>query len=145
MTTYLHIANGAFGLLVDIDRVLEVSDIAVRDAAGTAGLRNWREQNLPVINLGAQLGLPGAFARQQVILRDDAAGDAAYALDVERVVELVDIDDRRLQPVNDISAGLTRLIDAAVPAAGGHCLLRLRIPFAWSDEGQGRPHGVTTP
>ena len=145
MTTYLHIANGAFGLLVSIDRVMEVSDLAGQDATSASGLRCWRDRNLPVVNLGAQLGAPGTAARQQVVLRNDAHGEAAFALDVEQVMDLVDIDERRLQPVSEISVALARLVDAAWPTDAGRCLLRLRTPFAWSGDGRESITGALSP
>lgn len=132
MSTYLHIASGAFRFVVGIDRVVEVSDLgALASGADSAGRRPWRDRNLPVISLGAQSGAGGVVARQQVILRNDIDGDASCALDVEQVLELVDIDDRRLQPLGAISESMTRLVDAAALVDGGHCLLRLRTPFAW--------------
>lgn len=135
MSTYLHIASGPFRFVVGIDRVVEVSDLGARAAsADSAGLRPWRDRNLPVVSLGAQSGAAGVVARQQVILRNDVDGDASFALDVEQVLDLVDIDDRALQPLGAISEPMTRLVDAAALAAGGHCLLRLRTPFAWHND-----------
>lgn len=135
MSTYLHIASGAFRFVVGIDRVVEVSDLGARvTGADSAGRRPWRDRNLPVISLGAQSGDAAIAARQQVILRDDIDGDASCALDVEQVLELVDIDDRAMQPLGAISESMTRLVDAAALIAGGHCLLRLRTPFAWHND-----------
>lgn len=132
MSTYLHIANGDAGLLVDIAHVVEVAEIAVHGDA--AGLRHWREGNLPAVDLAARLG-GRVVARQQVILRNTRDGDASLALDVEHILDLLEIDETTLQPLNDFTHELARVIDAAWAAPDGRCLLRLRAPFTWATDG----------
>lgn len=156
MTTYLHISDGPFGLLVAIDRVLEIADLGGQNAA--SGLRTWRNRNLRVVDLGARLGATKPRARQQIVLRDftgKSEGDSessedAFALDVERVMDLLELDDQQLQPLGDISEAQSALVDAAWPQAGGACLLRLRTPFTWAHDGPAHPGhsnlpGATTP
>lgn len=132
MSTYLHIAHGGAGLLVDIHHVVEVADSAAHQDSG--GRRPWRGSQLPAVSLAARLG-GNARARQQVILRHHAHGEAQLALDVEQVIGLVEVEERDLQSIGAIDQRLACVIDAACTSADGRCLLRLRAPFTWATDG----------
>lgn len=141
MSTYLHVASGAFGFLIDIEQVMEVTGIDTQQHGDASGRRAWREKNLPLIDLARVIGVRDSRAQQQVVLLD-AQHEAACLLAVEKIPALLEIDDTALHPLTEITTALAQLVDAAWPTDGGRCLLRLRTPFAWPET---PTHGATTP
>lgn len=145
MNSCLHVTCGPYHLLFDVARVMEVGDVPA--TATHATHRHWREQNLPVVDLRARLGLPTRGTRQQVVLEDDGGAGHERAglamVDVDRIVGIRDCSDEdriELPPLND---DLERLVDGGwLDRASGTCLLHVRLPLAAlqsADTAQGDP------
>lgn len=139
MNSCLHVTCGPYHLLFDVARVMEVGDVPA--TATHATHRHWREQNLPVVDLRARLGLAARGARQQVVVEDhdshargpghDPAQATLAMVDVDTIVGIRDCSDEdriELPPLND---ELERLIDGGwLDRDSGTCLLHVRLPLA---------------
>lgn len=130
MNTCLHVTCGPYHLLFDIARVMEVGDVPA--TATHATHRHWREQNLPVVDLRTRLGIAARGARQQLVVEDDAGGDALLTMvDVDSIVGIRDCGDEDRIELPPLHAALEQLIDGGwLDRTSGTCLLHVRLPLA---------------
>jgi len=133
MSGYLQITCGPYRLLLDIAQVIEVG--AARAESGTATHRPWRERNLPVVNLNAELGVRSAGGEaglQQVVVRSRRDDTQLTVVDVERIDRLIDLPETELVDVAEVTPELARFVDRVWFDSSTHaCLLRMRCPFWW--------------
>lgn len=133
MNSYLQISCGPYRLLLDIAQVIEVGE--ARTGSGTATHRPWRERNLPVVNLNAELGLRSAGVEaglQQVVVRSRLDDTQLTVVDVEHIDRLIELPETELVDVAEVTPELARCIDRVWFDSSTHaCLLRLRCPFWW--------------
>jgi len=84
--SHLHVGVGAERYALPVRDVIEVAaleELTTVPGAPRAvmGVQNLRGQVVPVVDLGAVLGLPGTNGRRAVVIVDDAGDPAGLAVD----------------------------------------------------------------
>lgn len=132
MTTYLRLRCGDYPLLMPAHAVIEIA-ANEGEQGGGGGHRAWRDRTLRLVDLPAWLGCAGEACREQVVV--GVNGDARAIVMVGRVEGIVALADTAFVDVAAVTYAMGEALDGVCPDDDGGCLLRLREPFPWMDEG----------
>jgi hypothetical protein len=129
MSRYLQLHSGPVAFLLGVDCIQEVG--AVGDIPDSSGLRLWRDKQIRVWNMPRLFGFSGPCTHQVVVQENSRL----VILDVDQIAGLMTIEENRFQPFSPVTAEASRYFDHALPLPDGRCLLRLRRPLGWLDDG----------
>lgn len=131
MSNWLQFRCGEFPLLLPAEAVLDIARNQGGDDA--AGRRVWRASSLPVVDMPARLGCSGGEHAIAIVVGDAQSAHALCVVD--DVIGMREIDEAGITPVDDFNETLAGWFAGVSPDVQGRCLLCLRFPFVWLDEG----------
>lgn len=130
MTSFLHVTCGPYGLLFDIDRVVEVGE-ASTDAFAPDGRCLWREQQLPLVDLSLLLGGKHGVRPQRLVLDNLPGSDRPLVmLVVDGIESIRECDDRDRIRMPWMNQTLSRFFGSGwLDRETRRCLLEVRLPM----------------
>lgn len=86
------------------------------------GVINLRGVVLPIVDLGARLGLPGAEPTARHVIIVAQMGERAAGLLVDSVSDILSVEDSAIQPTPDVASQLARMFVRGVIAMDGRMI-----------------------
>lgn len=129
MTSFLHVTCGPYGLLFDIDRVVEVGEA---DAACTPdGRCLWRDQQLPLVDLSLLLGGKHGARPQRLVVDNHAGSDRdRVMIVVDGIVSIRECDERDRIEMPWMNQALSRFFGGGwMDRDTRRCLMEVRLPL----------------
>lgn len=140
MTSFLHVTCGPYGLLFDIDRVVEVGE-APASAFALDGRCLWREQQLPLVDLSLLLGGKHGERPQRLVLDNLAGSDHTLVmLVVDGIESIRECDDRDRIRMPWMNQTLSRFFGGGwLDRETRRCLFEVRLPLDIDSLSEGMP------
>ena len=118
---------GAQEVCVDVMCVREIRGWTPATAIPRAptyirGVINLRGVVLPIVDLGARLGLPGSEPTARHVIIVAQVGERAAGLLVDSVSDILSLEDTSIQPTPDVASQLARMFVRGVIAMDGRMI-----------------------
>lgn len=137
MKSAVRFSVGGYQFVIDVALVQEV--LPANDSNLSGGYYSWRDSNLPVIYLAAQLGCQAAEQQPMVISNSQQDPDTMFLLVVEKVHGLVDLHADQQSSLPTTLEGIQNIVESVWQISGAELLLlSLRFPVT----GWFRPEGL---
>lgn len=137
MKSAVRFSVGGYQFVIDVALVQEV--LPANDSNLSGDYYSWRDSNLPVIYLVAQLGCQATEQQPMVISNSQQDPDTMFLLVVEKVHGLVDLHADQQSSLPTTLEGIQNIVESVWQISGAELLLlSLRFPVT----GWFRPEGL---